>query len=88
MRASLNISLPEDMKRWIDSQIARGGFGTTSEYFRQLGREDQRRQVREQIDAKLLAALDSGDPVEMSSEWWEERRRELARRIKARKAKT
>jgi antitoxin ParD1/3/4 len=88
MRASLNISLPEDMKTWVDTQVNRGGYGTTSEYFRQLVREDQRRQVRDEIDAKLLAALDSGEPVEMTAKWWEERRQELAERIAKRKAKS
>ena len=88
MRASLNISLPEDMKDWIDAQVARAGYGTTSEYFRQLVREDQRRQVKDEIDAKLLAALESGDPIEMTPEWWEERRKLLARRVQARKSKS
>ena len=88
MRATLNISLPKDMKEWVDGQVARGGYGTTSEYFRQLVREDQRRQFRDEIDNKLLAALQSGEPVEMTAEWREERRSELARRIKARKART
>lgn len=88
MRASLNISLPEEMKDWIDAQVKGAGYGTTSEYFRQLVREDQRRQLREQVDAKLLAALESGEPVEATAEWWEERRKELARRVKERKAKS
>ncbi len=87
MRASLNISLPQEMKDWIDQLVARAGYATTSEYFRQLVRADQRRQLREEIDARLLAALDSGEPVEITPDWWEERRQELARRIKARKAK-
>jgi len=88
MRASLNISLPEDMKDWIDAQVARAGYGTTSEYFRQLVREDQRRQMRDEIDAKLLAALESGDAIEMTPEWWEERRKLLARRVQSRKSKS
>ena len=86
MRVSLNISLPRDMKEWIDIQVSHAGYGTTSEYFRQLVRQDQRRRLRDEIDAKLLAALDSGDPIEITPEWWEQRRKELARRIAARKA--
>lgn len=76
------------MKKWIDAQVARAGFGTTSEYFRQLVREDQRRQMREAIDAKLLAALDGGEAVEVTPEWWEERRKALARRVSNRKTKS
>lgn len=88
VRATLNISLPEAMKAWVDTQVAHGGYGTTSEYFRQLVREDQQRQFRDEVDAKLLAALDNGEPVEINAEWREERRRELARRIEKRKPKS
>ena len=76
------------MKAWVDTQVARGGYGTTSEYFRQLVREDRQRHFRDEVDAKLLAALDSGEPIEMTAEWREARRRELARRIEKRKPKS
>lgn len=73
------------MKAWIDAQVNRAGYGTTSEYLRQLVREDQRRQLRDEIDAKLLTALESGSAVEITPEWLEARRSELERRIKARR---
>ena len=85
MRLSLNISLPPDMKEWVDARVDQAGYGTTSEYFRQLVREDQQRQMQDQVNMKLLAALESGEPVEMTPKWWEQRRKELARRTKARK---
>jgi len=84
----LNISLPEDMKSWVDTQVNRGGYGTSSEYFPQLVRENQRRQARDEVNARLLAALESGEPVETTAKWWEARRRELAERIVKRKAKS
>jgi len=87
MRASLNISLPREMKDWVDQEVARAGYGTTSEYFRQLIREDQQRRLRDEVDAKLLSALDNGESVVLTPEWAEERRRELASRIAARQAK-
>ena len=40
-------------------------------------------QTREAIDAKLLAALESGEPVEATPEGWEQQRKVLARRIAA-----
>lgn len=82
MRASVNISLPESTKAWLDEQVAKGGYGTVSEYFRQLLREEQKRQLREEIDARLLAALDSGEATRVTPEFWAERRRELERRIR------
>lgn len=40
----MNISLPEPLKRFVDEQVAERGFGTSSEYVRQLIRKDQDRQ--------------------------------------------
>ncbi|HRX83863.1 MAG TPA: type II toxin-antitoxin system ParD family antitoxin [Phycisphaerae bacterium] len=71
----------------MDQEVARAGYGTTSEYFRQLIREDQQRRLRDEVDAKLLSALDNGESVVLTPEWAEERRRELASRIAARQAK-
>ncbi|HWL93896.1 MAG TPA: type II toxin-antitoxin system ParD family antitoxin [Phycisphaerae bacterium] len=86
MRTTLNISLPEEMRTWVDEQIAQGGYGTISEFFRQLVREEQKRRIRDQIEAKLLANLESGEPIKVTPEFWEDRRRELERRIKKKSA--
>ena len=39
---SLNISLPEPMRAWIDEKVTRGGYATPSEFVRELIREAQR----------------------------------------------
>jgi antitoxin ParD1/3/4 len=65
---SVNISLPETMRAWIDRRMETGGFGNTSEYFRHLIREDQEKQerralertaARARLDALLLEGLNS-----------------------------
>ncbi len=40
---TMNISLPESMKDFVDAQVADRGFGTSSEYVRELIRRDQDR---------------------------------------------
>lgn len=40
----MNISLPETLKSFVDQQVAGRGFGTSSEYVRDLIRKDQDRQ--------------------------------------------
>jgi antitoxin ParD1/3/4 len=87
MRTSLNISLPPSMKEWVESQVAVGGYGTTSEFFRQLLRAEQQRQVREHIDNNLHAALDGGASTPMTAQDWERIRREGRKRIAAKKRK-
>jgi antitoxin ParD1/3/4 len=45
--STMNISLPESLKTYVDDQVSTGGFGTASEYLRTLIREDQeRKQLR------------------------------------------
>jgi antitoxin ParD1/3/4 len=42
--ATMNISLPEGMKTFVDDQVAGRGFGSISEYVRELIRKEQDRQ--------------------------------------------
>jgi len=45
---AMNISLPESLKTFVEEQVAQGGYGTTSEYVRELIRKDlDRRRLRD-----------------------------------------
>jgi antitoxin ParD1/3/4 len=57
---TMNIALPATMKDFVQAQIEGGGYSSVSEYVRRLIRADQERQAREEIDRKLLEALDGG----------------------------
>lgn len=41
---TMNISLPAALKSFVDEQVAGRGYGTSSEYVRELIRRDQDRQ--------------------------------------------
>ncbi len=41
--STMNISLPEGLKSFVDEQVSSRGFGTSSEYVRELIRKDQDR---------------------------------------------
>ncbi|MFM9978891.1 MAG: type II toxin-antitoxin system ParD family antitoxin [Sphingomonadaceae bacterium] len=48
--STMNISLPEPLKRFIDAQVESGSYGTSSEYVRMLIRREQEREaLREMI---------------------------------------
>lgn len=53
---TVNISLPESMRSFVEEQIARRRSGTTSEYVRELIRRDQDRQ---HLRERLLAGASS-----------------------------
>lgn len=55
---SLNISLPQQLKAYVEAQVAEGEYGTPSEYMRNLIRRDKELQ-REKLEEKLLKALAS-----------------------------
>ncbi len=38
--STMNISLPESLRSFVDEQVSRRGYGTSSEYFRELIRKD------------------------------------------------
>lgn len=64
-RVTVNISLPPSLKKRIDEQIARRGFGTSSEYFRHLARLDCEAhspflKQASDLHAKVRAGRDSG----------------------------
>jgi antitoxin ParD1/3/4 len=41
--STMNISLPEALKAFVDEQVSERGYGTSSEYVRELIRKDQDR---------------------------------------------
>ncbi len=43
--STMNISLPESLKAFVDEQVSQRGYGTSSEYLRELIRKDQDRQA-------------------------------------------
>ncbi len=53
---TMNISLPDTLKTFVDCQVLERGYGTHSEYVRELIRKDQDRQ---QLRSLLLAGAAS-----------------------------
>jgi antitoxin ParD1/3/4 len=39
--ATMNISLPDQMKEWVEQQVATGRYANASDYMRDLVRKDQ-----------------------------------------------
>lgn len=60
---SLNISLPDALKQYIEKQVASGDWGTPSEYVRELIRQDKDRRLNN-LEQDLLAAT-RGPKIEL-----------------------
>lgn len=55
--STMNISLPDGMKAFVDKLVRTEGYGTSSEYMRELIRRDQERR---QFKEHLLVGMRSG----------------------------
>ena len=73
---TMNVSLPEKLKEYVDGRVEAGGYGTASEYVRDLIRQDlisQQKERNERLNALLLEGLKSIEEegtVEDTDEYW------------------
>jgi antitoxin ParD1/3/4 len=65
---TMNISLPDTLKCFVDEQVNQRGYGTSSEYVRELIRRDQQRQ---HLRALLLEGAASGMTTPVDSTYFE-----------------
>lgn len=67
--ATMNVSLPDPMKAWVEDQAKGGKYGNASDYVRDLIRKDQERQDK---IAQLQKLIDSGIESGVSTRTMEE----------------
>jgi antitoxin ParD1/3/4 len=82
---SIHVSLPKAQREFVEAEATRAGCTTTSEYFRRLIAEAQKRSSQERLEQLLLEGLQSGDAIDVTSGYWESKRRELVDRASRRK---
>jgi antitoxin ParD1/3/4 len=77
---TMNISLPETMKTFVEERLELDGYGSVSEYVRDLIRDDQKKREETKLERLLLERLESTADFSI-----EEVKGELAKRIGKRK---
>jgi antitoxin ParD1/3/4 len=61
--ATMNVSLPDPMKAWVEARLKDGSFSNTSDYVRHLIRRDQERaQAIEALQKAIDEGVQSGEP--------------------------
>ena len=66
--STMNISLPETLKSFVDDQVNQRGYGTSSEYVRELIRKDQDRQY---LRGLLLAGAASAPTAPVDGDYFD-----------------
>jgi antitoxin ParD1/3/4 len=82
----MTISVPDSAKAFIEEQASKGGYASAEEYLVALLERERNRALREEIEQKLLEAVNSPSSP-MAREDWEEIRREGRRLIEQRKGR-
>jgi antitoxin ParD1/3/4 len=71
--ATMNVSLPDQMKTWVESRAATGRYSNASDYVRDLIRRDQQRaDAIADLDALIQEGIDSGMSPRTVEEIWED----------------
>ena len=75
--ATMNVSLPDPMKDWVESRAQDGRFSNASDYVRHLIRKDQERQAAiYAFQREITAGVESGAPREFDDATVKARMRE------------
>lgn len=77
--STMNISLPQTLKSFVDEQVSQRGYGTSSEYVRELIRRDQ---DRLQLRDLLLAGASSSPAAPADSRYFEDLRKRVRKSAK------
>lgn len=77
----MNVSLPEPLKKFVEGEVAEGGYTSASEFVRELLRKAQKRKAEHARLEKLLVEGLNSDPIEMDSEELADIRREFRERV-------
>ena len=75
----MSFALPESLRQYIDERVRSGGYGNTSEYLRDLIRQDQQAQAAQRFRALIAEGLQSGAPRPATEEVIDELRRTRVR---------
>ena len=79
--STMNISLPDALKSFVDEQVSQRGYGTSSEYVRELIRRDQ---DRSHLRSLLMAGAASAPSAPADASYFEGLRARARRTTKSR----
>jgi antitoxin ParD1/3/4 len=77
---TMNISIPDSLKSFVDEQVATRGYGTSSEYVRELIRKDRERLRLRDL---LLDGAASAPTVPVDEAYFDALRERVRRRAPA-----
>ncbi|MFZ4698999.1 MAG: ribbon-helix-helix domain-containing protein [Candidatus Methylumidiphilus sp.] len=81
--ATLHISLPESLNRFVQERVEKEHYVNPSDYIMTLIRDEQKRQEEQRLEAMLLEGLASGQGLTMGTPDWEAFWQKVQARVEA-----
>ena len=81
---TINVSLPVHMCAYIEQRVKADGYGSISDLIRALVRDDQVRRAQQELERRLLAALDGGEATPMTAADWDDIKNAVKTKVAAR----
>ena len=72
----IRVPLSDSAFAFVEAQVANGGFTGPEEYITVLVEAAQKVATPSDLEQLLLDGLDSGEPIEVTDDWFEAKKRE------------
>lgn len=80
--ATMNISLTDPLKQFVDEEVSEGGYSSTSDYVRDLIRQRQRRKAEDLLRQVIADGLASGPAAPLAPDHFEQMRKRAKARAR------
>lgn len=80
---TMNISLPDALKDFVEEQVSLGSYSSASEYVRELLRAAQKCKVDEKLARLLIEGMNSGEGKAITPEFLRDLQKSVPARVAA-----
>jgi antitoxin ParD1/3/4 len=81
--ARLDVTLPEELKAFIDAEAAGGGYTNPSDYVRDVLLTIWRHKTNSALEAELVRRINGPPAIEVTPQFWEDLKERVRRRAAA-----
>ena len=81
--STMTISLPAEMKQFIERQTKAKSYASTSEFIRQLVRQELQRIDNEKLERMVLQSIDTGESIPVNDNYVANLKQRVRARIAA-----
>ena len=68
--SNIQVPLPDELREFVQAQAAAGGYDDPGAYVREVLRALWKEKAKADLEAKLLAAMESGPAMDVTPQFW------------------